>query len=192
MTAFDTAMGYLIGHEGGFDDTRADPGNWTGGAVGSGDLLGTNWGIDSASYADSLKALDPATRATMPATVKDLTEDQAKAIYRASYWDRVSGDQLAPPLALLVFDAAVNNGVSRAAQWLQAAVGVKADGQIGPATRAAVDAYVTAHGGAALMTEFMAQRLNFMANLPTWRTFGLGWARRLCSLPYQSLTMGNP
>jgi lysozyme family protein len=44
-------------------------------------------------------------------------------------------------------------------------------------------------GGAALCAEFLARRLSFMASLPTWRTFGLGWARRLCSLPYQSLTM---
>jgi hypothetical protein len=35
----------------------------------------------------------------------------------------------------------------------------------------------------------MAQRLAFMAALPTWKLFGLGWARRLCALPWQSLTM---
>ena len=37
--------------------------------------------------------------------------------------------------------------------------------------------------GAALCAEFQAQRLSFMASLPTWRAFGLGWARRLCARP---------
>jgi len=31
-----------------------------------------------------------------------------------------------------------------------------------------------------------------MASLPGWRVFGLGWARRLCQLPYQSLTLEHP
>jgi lysozyme family protein len=44
-------------------------------------------------------------------------------------------------------------------------------------------------GGAAICAEFQAQRMAFMASLPTWKTFGLGWSRRLCRLPYDSLTM---
>ncbi len=42
-----------------------------------------------------------------------------------------SCDQLLSPLALMVFDAAVNNGAQNAREWLQAAIGVKADGEIG-------------------------------------------------------------
>jgi lysozyme family protein len=191
MSVFDKAFAVVIGHEGGFDANRADPGNWTGGSVGVGELQGTNWGIASSAYVDEQRALPPEIRAALPIQVRDLTLDQARAIYRAAYWERVSGDALPPALALLVFDAAVNNGVGRAALWLQGAVGAHPDGQIGLATLAAVSTAAAASGGASLCAEFQAQRLAFMASLPTWRAFGLGWARRLCTLPYQSLTMGE-
>ena len=88
-----------------------------------------------------------------------------------------------------MFDAAVNNGVARATRWLQQAVGVAADGVIGPGTLAAVSA--RSGEGAAVLAEYQAQRLVFMAGLPTWRTFGLGWARRLCRLPYEAVQMGG-
>ena len=191
MTAFDKAFAIVIGHEGGFDANREDPGNWTGGSVGSGELQGTNWGIASSAFADELRALTLELRTTMPSQVRDLTVDQACAIYRAAYWERISADSLPSALALLVFDAAVNNGVGRAVLWLQGAVGAQMDGQMGPATLAAVIAFAARSGGAELCSEFQAQRLAFMASLPTWRVFGLGWARRLCALPYQSLTMGD-
>ncbi len=189
MAPFEQAFAIVVGHEGGFDMTRADPGNWTDGAVGVGVLGGTKYGQDSASYASNLARLPDDVRAGMPATVKDLTLGQVQAIYRAIYWDSVRGDELPPPLALLVFDAAVNNGPDRAARWLQAAVDAGIDGQIGAATLRAVQASAAKQGGAAICAEFMTQRLVFMASLPTWRSFGLGWARRLCALPYQAVTM---
>ena len=171
MTTFDQAFKVVVGHEGGFTQDPRDPGNWTGGGTGQGVLRGTNWGISAASY--------PAL------AIAQLTEDNAQAIYRRDYWDRVSGDRLPPPLALLVFDAAVNAGVGRAARWLQGAVGVAADGAIGPATLAAVQAA----RGVDLCAEFGARRLLFMAGLPTWRTFGPGWSRRLSRLPYEAMGM---
>ena len=52
---------------------------------------------------------------------------------------------------------------------------------------------VAAGGVPVVCAEFQARRTMFMAALPTWNRFGLGWARRLCVLPYQSLqmTMGD-
>lgn len=173
MSAFDRAFRVVVGEEGGYSSNPADPGNWTGGACGRGVCRGTRFGISAAAY----PGLEIAT----------LTLDDARAIYRRDYWERVRGDDLPPPLALLVFDAAVNNGVTRAARWLQQAVGATADGIIGPATLTRVQGH--AGPGAALMAEFQAQRLTFMAALPTWRVFGLGWARRLCRLPYDAIGM---
>lgn len=176
MSVFNQAFSIVLGHEGGFDNTRADPGNWTSGVVGQGILKGTCWGISAATY-PSLN-------------IADLSQADAAAIYRADYWERIDGDTLPAPLALLVFDASVNNGVGHALRWLQCAVGVTPDGLLGPVTRAAISTTAARIGGAALCAEFQAQRLTFMAALPTWRVFGLGWARRLCQLPYQSITMG--
>jgi lysozyme family protein len=168
---YEGAFAVVVGHEGGFSGEPADPGNWTGGRVGQGELRGTKFGISAAAY----PTLD----------IANLQLADAQAIYRRDYWDRIHGDALPPALALLVFDAAVNNGCTRAVHWLQAALGVKQDGRIGPVTIAAVAAL--AGNGAALCAEFQAQRLTFMASLPTWSVFGLGWARRLCRLPYESL-----
>jgi lysozyme family protein len=175
MSSFEQAFRVVVGLEGGYDNNRNDPGNWTGGCVGSGELRGTKFGISAAAY----PTVD----------VERLTSSDAEAIYRRDYWDRVAADRLSPPLALLVFDAAVNNGPTRSAKWLQTVVGAAADGVVGDETLAAVAAFVSSHDATALCVEFMAQRLTFMAALPTWRWFGLGWARRLCSLPYQSITM---
>lgn len=172
MSTFDDAFAVVLGNEGGYTDNPADPGNWTSGHCGTGQCRGTNWGISAAAYPN----LD----------IRTLTQADAAAIYRRDYWEPVAGDHLPAPLALLAFDAAVNNGVSRAARWLQAALGVAQDGEIGPKTLAALAA--RAGDGATFCAEFLALRLIFMAALPTWPRFGAGWARRLCHLPFEAMT----
>ncbi len=155
MAAFEQAFAHIIGNEGGFTNNPADPGNWTGGRPGQGECRGTKYGISAHAYPDT--------------DIAALTLEDAQTIYRRDYWDRLEADSLPPPLALLAFDAAVNNGLGRARQWL-----------------------TLAHkqpNGASICAEFQAQRLAFMASLPTWKVFGLGWSRRLCRLPYDSLTM---
>jgi lysozyme family protein len=177
MTMFEQAFAILIGHEGGYDTTHDDPGNWTSGRVGSGLLRGTKFGISAGSY----PSLDVAA----------IQLADAQAIYKRDFWDPLQTDDMPPPLALLVFDAAVNNGKTHASTWLQIAVGADPDGQIGPRTLQTLQQAASSKGGAAICAEFMAQRLAFMSALPTWRIFGLGWSRRLCALPYQSLSMGG-
>ncbi|ONG53300.1 hypothetical protein BKE38_12625 [Pseudoroseomonas deserti] len=180
MTAFDHALARLLEHEGGFTLNRADPGNWTGGKPDKGLLRGTKFGISAASF----PTLDIAA----------LTLEDARAIYRRLYWDRVRGDELPPALALLVFDSAVNNGVAAAVKLLQASIGTPADGLIGPATLAALRRAV-GNGDpdrvTAVAIEFQARRIVLMAALSTWATFGLGWARRLASLPFQAMRLAS-
>ena len=169
---FERAFAVVVGEEGGFTDNPADAGNWTGGRCGAGRCAGTKFGISAAAY----PALD----------IAGLRIEAAREIYRRDYWGKLRGDALPPALALLVFDAAVNNGVGRAVRWLQVAAGVTADGVMGEATLAAV----RVRASPAILAEFQAQRLVFMAALPTWRTFGLGWARRLCRLPFDAMQIG--
>lgn len=72
-------------------------------------------------------------------SVIDLTEEQAKRIYKRIFWDQMKGDQfLSQDLAALVFDAYVNTG-RVALKQLQRVVGTKDDGVIGPETLAAVN-----------------------------------------------------
>jgi len=159
MSAFDQAFEIVVGHEGGYSNNSSDPGGET------------MYGISKRSYPDIV--------------ISTLTLDQAKAIYERDYWNKAGCDLCDPGLALVLFDAAVNNGVGQAVRWLQAAVGATADGAIGPATKAAIanadpqEALVAMH----------AARIHFMAGLSTWSTFGRGWSRRLAHLPYQAAGM---
>lgn len=164
MNTFDQAFEALIGHEGGLADHPSDPGGLT------------KWGISQRAY----PAVD----------IRSLTLDGAKAIYERDYWRAGHCHEMPPQLALLHFDACVNNGVGQAAKFLQQALGVAADGVIGPRTMAALNKATGPAGQVEIDTlcaEVLARRIWFQASLETWRTFGLGWARRLASLPYQSM-----
>lgn len=167
---FTRAFGLTIGYEGStLDRNPEDTGNWTSGIRGVGALKGSKFGISAAAY----PSVD----------IPNLTLADAQAIYQRDYWTRAGCEDLPWPLCAQVFDAAVNNGVGRAQQWLKAAAiaaqgaaGLVADGVIGPQTKAALARPEIARAAA---LEFVAQRMNFMGGLAGWRTFGLGWARRL-------------
>lgn len=158
---FDRAFTRLIGHEGAYSDDPQDPGNWTGGRVRVGRLLGTKYGIAANTYGD----LD----------IENLTLDQAKAIYHRDWWLKAGADQLHAAIVYQLWDFAVNAGMGTAKRALQRAVRVADDGQIGPLTLAAVRAMNTND----VLLRFAAQRLRFYTSLSTWRTYGKGWANRV-------------
>lgn len=173
MDIFEQAFSFVIGHEGTYTRDAANPAHWTGGRRGVGECRGAKWGISAATHPQ----LDIAA----------LTLTQAQEIYRCDYWDRLQCDKLPGALALLVFDAALNNGIKRAARWLQAAVQVSQDGEIGTETLAATNAQ--AGNIQLLCAEFQANRLLFMTGPARWRTHGDGWARRLCQLSFEAQQM---
>ncbi|WP_088147020.1 glycoside hydrolase family 108 protein [Achromobacter denitrificans] len=150
---FDTAFDRLIGHEGGYSNHSDDPGGET------------NWGI----------TLRTAREAGYTGTMRALTRDEARAIYRAAYWNRAKADQYDGAIAFQLFDAAVNHGIGQAIRFLQRAVGVADDGAVGPVTLAAVHAMTVTD----VLSRFNAERLDFYTKLTTWPTFGKGWTRRV-------------
>jgi len=164
MDNFARCFAFTLGAEGGFSDNPADPGNWTGGAIGHGALHGTKYGISAAAYPNL--------------NIAQLTEDQAEAIYKRDYWPLLRGDELAPPIAMVAFDAAVNAGPRRALMWLQMAVNKASDGVIGPATLAALQTGDPLF----IAQEALARRLDFSTRLPAWKIFSLGWSRRIIAL----------
>ena len=175
MSVFDNAFRAVIGEEGGYTANPADPGNWTGKRCNVGRCNGTKYGISAASYPTL--------------SIAALSLDDAKAIYRRDYWAHIQGDELPSAIALVVFDAAVNSGPDRAIRWLQGVLRVTVDGAIGPITIAA--ARQCAGRGASVLAEYQAQRLVFLSSLPTWRVFGLGWARRVCNMQFEALRVGE-
>lgn len=161
MTSFDDAFTALIGNEGGFTDNPSDPGNWTGGRVGVGSCRGTKYGVSAGAYPD----LD----------IARLTLEQAQSLAKAKYWDKYQCDQFDPRIGFQIFDAAYNGG--HPAQWLQQAAGVRPDGDIGPTTIAAVNAADPRQ----IVMRFDSYRLQYMASLDVWPSFGRGWARRIAA-----------
>ena len=179
----------VIGEEGGLSLTASDPGNCTP----DGHLYGTKWGISSRTYSSLLAQLTAADRAGMPATVAELTQEQARVIYQTCCWAKRGCDLLPLPLALLVFDASVNGGYPGV--WLQTVLGVTRDGVIGPATAAAARAY--APGLARLCAEFQAHRLAYDTSLALWPIYGAhndqpeGWAHRICWLAVVCMSLSE-
>jgi lysozyme family protein len=153
MSAFDDAIAALLAHEGGLADDPKDPGGLT------------RWGISARSYPNR--------------DIRNLTRDEAVAIYRRDFWDALHLDQLPAKLARAVFDTAVNQGQGAAAKLLQRALGVPDDGRIGPATLAALAR--SAPRSDDLLRDFFAWRAIRYAEVPReqWDRFKLGWMRRL-------------
>lgn len=152
---FEEAFGRVIAHEGGFVDHPDDPGG------------ATRFGVTERV------ARENGYRGSM----RDFPLAEARRIYRAKYWDAVRADELPAAVRFDVFDAAINSGPAQAIRWLQRAIGVRDDGVVGPATIAAARTF----NGSALAARFNGTRLEFMASLPTWSTFGRGWARRIAT-----------
>lgn len=150
---FDEAFDALIGNEGGYSFNANDPG------------AETMWGITA----------KVARRNGYLGEMKLLPRDTAKGIAEHEYWMPAHCDALPAVLRFQMLDAAYNSGAPQAALWLQRAVGVHDDGIIGPATLAAVAAADPLRTGVL----FDVLRGEFMTDLPTWGSFGRGWAKRI-------------
>jgi lysozyme family protein len=117
----DDIVARIIEREGGYVNRAEDRGG------------PTNFGITITTLGEWLD------RPVTAVDVQGLTRLGAATIYKARYltpFEGVTHDDLFD----LVVDTAVNNGRGRAAQWLQRAVGVVEDGQVGPVTLAQVNA----------------------------------------------------
>lgn len=158
MITFNDAFDRLISHEGGYSDDPRDSGNWTGGAPGVGQLKGTKFGIAASSYG----YLD----------IKNLTIEDAKAIYQRDFWD-ACGDAH-PAIKFQLFDASVNHGRSNAIRFLQRAVKVADDGEWGVISQTALNQMDPND----VLLRFLAYRLKFWASLQKFDIYGRGWTNR--------------
>lgn len=152
LTAFDK----LLKHEGGFSDHKADPGGKT------------RYGVTEAV----------AREAGYRGDMRELPLDLAQRIYKDKYWDAVQAEALPADVRYIVFDGAVNSGITQSAKWLQRACGVTDDGVVGPQTIRAANALASD----SLKRRILGQRLRFMATLANWPAFSRGWANRIADL----------
>jgi len=167
---FDAAVAGVLAHEGGYQCRSDDSGNWTGGAVGSGVLKGTKYGISAASY----PALD----------IAGLSEDAARDIYLRDWWQRLGLDRLPAAVAAKLLDAAVNTGAGPAVTALQRALRacgrpVVEDGRLGDETAAAAQA---ADGIGPALREALAGHYRLLAAVnPALEPNLAGWLNRAYS-----------
>ena len=67
--------------------------------------------------------------------IRSLTESQARSVYVDRYWNAAHCNELPGYMQLLVFNCAVNCGVTRSIKILQRAIGADPDGKYGADTR---------------------------------------------------------
>lgn len=165
---FEKALALVLVHEGGFVNDPHDRGG------------ATNRGVTQAVY-DAYRKM----RGRGQQSVKFITDEEVRAIYKFQYWDKVQGDWLPSGLDYAVFDFAVNSGVSRAAKYLQAVVGVAQDGQIGARTLGAITSPTAA------IIALCDRRIGFLRNLDKFWRYGKGWTRRVVDVRAHALDMAT-
>ena len=157
--SFTPSLAAVLVHEGGYSNHPSDPGG------------PTMKGIIKRVYDDYRRSKDLPVR-----DVRQITEAEIQEIYRRRYWDLIQGDKLPAGIDYAVFDGAVNSGPAQATKWLQRALGIPADGVLGPSTLAAV---ARAQDHDAVVAGIQARRLAMLKALRTWPVFGKGWGRRV-------------
>src|SRR3972149_8182863 len=106
--SFQRAVEFIFEHEGGLVDDPRDSGGLT------------KFGVSQRAYPD----LD----------IRSLTKEQAAELYRRDYWLKCGCDKLPSAVAVILFDAAINQGPAAAVRLLQKSLGVRPDGVVGPQT----------------------------------------------------------
>lgn len=103
MASFDPIFNLTLNHEGGFQKLANDSANYV-----KGKLIGTNRGISAIGYYDFYKKIP--TELDM----RNLKVEQAKAIYKKNYWDKINGDKIKnQSVAELMFQFIIGSGASQ-------------------------------------------------------------------------------
>lgn len=173
---FEACMRQILKYEGGYSNHPEDPGGVT--------LEGVIQRVYDAYRKKKLlpsQPLVPEMRGTPEWTA------ERNEIYRTQYWNAVDGDRLPKGVDLVVFDGAVNSGVSQSIKWLQRALNLEqVDGQMGDVTKAAL---LTAGDHRKLVSDICARRMAFLQQLRTWPTFKKGWTARVTNVQSMGMAM---
>lgn len=165
ITDWHAAADFVLKEEGGY---TVDP-NDHGGE--------TNFGISKSSYPN--------------VDIKNLTKEKALDIYSKDFWQACKCDELPTPLAIAVFDAAVNQGQKTAVKMLQMALNVTVDGIIGDVTIGAAF-----KAGPKIVRQFLAQRMvryiRIIMKDQTQQVFAENWSSRLMRLAELTLRSQPP
>ena len=169
MSSFEKAFFITLKNEGGFSNDKDDPGK------------ATKYGITEAT----LREYDPSLN------VKDITQETAKKIYKANYWDRSKCDEICKlnqGLAVMVFDSGVNMGVGQAIKLLQRTINlfyhekIDVDGVIGGQTLISLKLCLLKFEESfldAYLAHWRMHYINIVNKNPVMKKFINGWLNRV-------------
>ena len=173
---FDSLIDPLLGREGGYSNHPDDKGQET------------MWGVTIAV----------ARRYGYAGRMRDMPRSEAVRIYRARYWSEPGFDRIAllsVPIAEELFDTGINMAPGVAAVFLQRSLNalnrqgkdyhdIKVDGDVGPATRGALSAFLSRRGkeGEAVMMKALnvlqgARYVELAEGRGANESFLYGWLR---------------
>jgi lysozyme family protein len=165
----------MLASEGGFTDDERDKGN----KLPDGRKGSTMLGVTQFNWENHIG--HQVTHDQM----RKLTADDVEPLYKKKYWDVVRADELPSGIDYLVFDMGVNAGPGRSIKLLQAAVGVPADGGLGPISMAAV----LAADPVELIKNFSAEKEAFYRSLDDFKVYGEGWLNRVAAVKIKASSM---
>ena len=165
MANFTKAVEKVLEHEGGYVDHPLDRGG------------ATNWGITQKTYESWVG------RSVSKDEIKTMPRGNAIAIYKDLYWDKVMGDQIKDiAVAFVLFDQAVNRGVTSATKQAQQVLGIYPDGKLGPNTLERINNYDSKK----FLEDYLQKSEDFYKNIvernPSQVVFLKGWLNRVESL----------
>lgn len=117
--------------------------------------------------------------------LKGITDEQWFNIFKSGFYDKVKGDKIEnDSLCLMIVDWAWMSGVKTAIKKVQSAIGVTADGIIGPKTLYALNS-----DSKSAFYKILGRRQYFYQKLveknPENKKYIKGWTRRLNSIQYR-------
>jgi lysozyme family protein len=182
MSLFENAIPLILQHEGGWVNNKADPGG------------ATNYGISLRFLSDYPNIGDFDHDGDVDAEdIKNMTIEQAKAIYKQQWWDKFKYGNIADQtIATKVFDFSINMGAKRAHMLLQQAmnkaIGLRltVDGMLGNASFSSINAISDGDSEQVLLTAYCDEAWAFYQGLikakPSLVVFTNGWKNRAYSI----------
>jgi lysozyme family protein len=139
---FVECLEFVLKYEGGFVENPHDPGGVTNYGITRNVLAA--WRGHPVSISD----------------MKNINKNEVSEIYQRNYWMAAGCDRLGTGDNLVVFDAAVNNGVGRALEWKYSLI-------------------KPSFSNKDFISNFTNLRLKFDRGLKVWRYFSKGWSARI-------------